>query len=81
MEQYKVLGRIGEGAHGYVMHGVNKSTGINVALKKLIIKSLENGVPKHIMREINSLRVLNSEYVSNFFIWNYYNAVQAGSWM
>lgn len=63
MNQYNVLGRIGEGAHGYVMKGTNKITGAEVALKKLTIKNLDEGIPINVMREISSLRVLNSEYV------------------
>ncbi|KAF2897270.1 hypothetical protein ILUMI_08910 [Ignelater luminosus] len=63
MNQYTVLGRIGEGAHGYVMKGVNKFTGTEVALKKLIIKNLDEGIPVNVMREIASLQVLNSDYI------------------
>lgn len=66
MNQYTVLGRIGEGAHGYVMKGVNKFTGSEVALKKLMIKNLDEGIPVNVMREIASLRVLNSDYVCYF---------------
>ncbi|KAK5647738.1 hypothetical protein RI129_002630 [Pyrocoelia pectoralis] len=63
MNKYRVLGRIGEGAHGYVMKGIDKVTGLEVALKKLIIRNLDEGIPTNIMREIASLRVLNSVYI------------------
>ncbi|KAF5308191.1 hypothetical protein FQR65_LT06371 [Abscondita terminalis] len=62
MNKYHVVGRIGEGAHGYVMKGINKFTGVEVALKKLVIKHLDEGIPINIMREICSLRVLSSDY-------------------
>ena len=37
MEDYIVIGRIGEGAHGVVMKGRNKQTGSIVALKKVLL--------------------------------------------
>lgn len=64
MDNYKVLGRVGQGAHGYVLKGINKTTDKVVALKKIIIKTLDEGIPKNIMREVTALRVLNSEHVS-----------------
>ncbi|KAF5303645.1 hypothetical protein FQA39_LY09892 [Lamprigera yunnana] len=63
MNKYHVIGKIGEGAHGYVMKGLNKLTGTEVALKKLIIKHLDEGIPTNIMREIYSLKVLSSDYI------------------
>ena len=38
MEDYTVLGRIGEGAHGVVMKAKHKKTGQIVALKKVLLK-------------------------------------------
>ena len=35
MEDYVVLGRVGEGAHGIVMKGRHKESGQTVALKKI----------------------------------------------
>lgn len=64
MNQYKTMGRIGQGAHGYVTKAFDKNNAKIVALKKLSIKTLEEGIPKKIMREICALRVLNSKYVS-----------------
>lgn len=70
MNEYQILGRIGQGAHGYVMKGLHKTKNKEVALKKVIIKSLDEGIPKNIMREILALRVLKFEYVSYKF-WQY----------
>lgn len=45
MDQYKVVGRIGEGAHGLVLRGQHRVTGKEVALKKVLLKKLEDGIP------------------------------------
>lgn len=59
------MGRIGQGAHGYVMKAYDKINGKSVALKKLSIKTLEEGIPKKIMREICALRTLKCRFVSS----------------
>ena len=38
MEDYTILGRIGEGAHGIVMKARHRKTGTIVALKKVLLK-------------------------------------------
>ena len=60
MENYKILGRIGEGAHGVVLKArhtqvrydtcqffllVDVQTGELVALKRVHLKKLEDGIP------------------------------------
>ena len=57
MEDYAVLGRIGEGAHGIVMKGRHKRSGSIVALKKVLIKRMEDGIPETALREIKALQV------------------------
>ena len=57
MEDYIVVGRIGEGAHGVVMRGRHKRTGSIVALKKVLLKRLEDGIPATALREIKALQV------------------------
>ena len=57
MEDYIVLGRVGEGAHGVVMKGRHKSSGQIVALKKVMLKKLEDGIPEAALREIKALQV------------------------
>lgn len=52
-----VLGRIGEGAHGIVMKGRHKASGQVVALKKVLLKRLEDGIPETALREIKALQV------------------------
>jgi cell cycle related kinase len=63
MDQYKVVGRIGEGAHGLVLRGQHRVTGKEVALKKVLLKKLEDGIPITVIREIKSLQEVDCEYV------------------
>ncbi|XP_068009087.1 cyclin-dependent kinase 20 [Melanerpes formicivorus] len=56
MEQYIVLGRIGEGAHGVVFKAKDRETGELVALKKVPLRHPEEGVPPQTLREIKALR-------------------------
>ena len=57
MEDYTILGRIGEGAHGIVMKARHRKTGTVVALKKVLLKRLEDGLPETALREIKALQV------------------------
>ncbi|KAF9406537.1 hypothetical protein HW555_013125 [Spodoptera exigua] len=61
---YTVIGRIGEGAHGLVFKARHIATGREVALKKILIKNLEDGIPVNVMREIKALQLLRCKYVS-----------------
>lgn len=61
---YSVVGRIGEGAHGLVFKARHIPTGREVALKKILIKNLEDGIPINVMREIKALQLLRCKYVS-----------------
>jgi serine/threonine protein kinase len=63
MDQYKVVGRIGEGAHGLVLRGQHLATGQEVALKKVLLKKLEDGIPSTVIREIKALQEVDCEYV------------------
>ncbi len=61
MDDYTILGRIGEGAHGIVMKGRHKKSGSIVALKKVLIKRLEEGIPETALREIKALQVSQTD--------------------
>ncbi|XP_014833970.1 PREDICTED: cyclin-dependent kinase 20 isoform X1 [Poecilia mexicana] len=56
MEQYSILGRIGEGAHGIVFQAKHIETGETVALKKVALRKLEDGIPNQAVREIKALQ-------------------------
>lgn len=64
MNNYKLLGRAGEGAHGFVFKAMDQRTGGLVALKKITFNP-NHGVPKKTMREICALRVLKSKNVGD----------------
>lgn len=63
MNRYKIIGHIGEGAHGYVVKALNLETRKEVALKKLLLKSLSDGIPTNILREIKALQHIDCQYV------------------
>nr|KAF6433061.1 cyclin dependent kinase 20 [Molossus molossus] len=56
MDQYCILGRIGEGAHGIVFKAKHVETGEIVALKKVALRRLEDGIPNQALREIKAPR-------------------------
>lgn len=56
MENYQILGRIGEGAHGVVLKAKHVTTGELVALKKVPLKKVDDGIPNSALREIKALQ-------------------------
>lgn len=59
-------GRIGEGAHGIVLKGIDKSTMKLVAMKRIALKNInEQGLPNSAVRELLALRLIRHEYVVN----------------
>ncbi len=56
MEKYKILGRIGEGAHGIVFKAKLIETGEVFALKKVNLRRIEDGIPNTAVREIKALQ-------------------------
>lgn len=66
MERYIISGRLGEGAHGIVLKGIDKSTMQVVAMKRIALKNLgENGLPNSAVRELLALRLIRHEFVAN----------------
>lgn len=63
MDNYTVSGRIGEGAHGLVLKAIHNETGKHVAIKKVSLKRIDDGIPSPIIREIKTLQELNHPYV------------------
>lgn len=64
VEDYKVVGRIGEGAHGIVLRAKNRKTGKFVALKRMLNNKGDEKIPLSVVREVKSLQHVNSKYVS-----------------
>ncbi|XP_042201454.1 cyclin-dependent kinase 20 isoform X2 [Callorhinchus milii] len=56
MERYSLLGRVGEGAHGIVFKAKDVETGDTVALKKVALRKLDEGIPNQALREIKALQ-------------------------
>ncbi|KAA3679033.1 cell cycle related kinase [Paragonimus westermani] len=57
MEHYRILGRIGEGAHGIVMKAkhIEVATDELVALKKIPLRKLVDGIPNTALRAIGCI--------------------------
>nr|XP_023029574.1 cyclin-dependent kinase 20 [Leptinotarsa decemlineata] len=66
MNNYKLLGRAGEGAHGFVFKGKDLRNESIVALKKITVNP-NLGIPKSVMREICALRVLKYKNIVKLF--------------
>ncbi|VDP93257.1 unnamed protein product [Echinostoma caproni] len=60
MDQYDILGRIGEGAHGIVLEAKHIESGELVALKKVPLRKLVDGIPNTALREIKALQFIGS---------------------
>jgi len=59
LQNYQVLGTVGEGAHGIVLKARHFGTGKIVALKKVTVKKTAvDGLPVQVIREIKALQYL-----------------------
>ncbi|XP_068968031.1 cyclin-dependent kinase 20-like isoform X1 [Bombus flavifrons] len=58
MDRYIVTGKIGKGAQGIVLKAQDVETEKDVALKKLFLKNIDNGISISIIREIKILQQL-----------------------
>lgn len=55
-DDYETIGKIGEGTFGEVFRALHIKSGRVVALKKIRLRTPKDGLPKHLMREIQALR-------------------------
>ncbi|XP_004209538.1 cyclin-dependent kinase 20 [Hydra vulgaris] len=67
MENFLILGKIGEGAHGMVFKAKQLQSGEVVALKKVQIRRLEDGVSNTALREIKALQQIDHENVVRLY--------------
>lgn len=63
MEKYRILQRVGEGAHGVVFRAKEIANGRTVALKRVPIRRLQDGIPNAVLREAKALEQLEHENV------------------
>lgn len=63
-----MTGRIGEGAHGVVVKARHNLTGRSVALKKILLRRLDQGMPATALREIKALQQIQSQFVSRYML-------------
>lgn len=59
MEEYKLLEKLSEGSSAVVYKALHLATGNVVALKKIRIRKLDEGLPKTVTREISVCRELD----------------------
>eukprot|EP00049_Salpingoeca_infusionum_P018924 m.359335 g.359335 ORF g.359335 m.359335 type:complete len:329 (-) comp18537_c0_seq1:584-1570(-) len=59
MDQFVIERHLGSGAHGVVFKAKHIPSGERVALKKVVLKRLEDGIPNALLREIQALQELN----------------------
>ncbi len=63
MDAFEIRGRIGEGAHGVVFKAQHVESGRVVAMKRVGIRRLDDGIPVALLREIQALRHLDHESI------------------
>ncbi|KAK2707725.1 hypothetical protein QYM36_015426, partial [Artemia franciscana] len=69
MENYEIIGNIGEGAHGVVLKARCNYTLKMYALKKVYVENIRKQFPIKVWREINNLKKCNSPYVLKLSKW------------
>lgn len=64
IQRYSVVGKIGEGAHGLVLKAYDANPIPRpVALKRVALKRIEDGIPTSVIREVKTLQKLKHPYV------------------
>lgn len=65
--RYKYLQKIGEGVHGMVLRAQDLTTGEDVAIKKVSLRTKHGEISLSTVREIKALQHCDCKYVS--IIW------------
>ncbi len=63
MDSYEILSKVGEGSFGEVFRAKSLESGTIVALKRIRLRRVEDGIPKTLLREIKALEHIDSSYV------------------
>ena len=66
--RYKLIGKIGEGVHGYVVKALDLHTNKEVAIKKVTLRNKYGNISLTTLREIKVLQNCDSDFVSIEFI-------------
>jgi cell cycle related kinase len=67
MDQYELMGKIGEGTFGEVFKAKHVQCGRMVALKKVRIRNVHDGIPKNLLREIKALEMLEHDNIVHMY--------------
>ena len=59
---YRIVKKIGEGTYGTVYSAVCQRNAMPVAIKKVKIRKVEEGLPKELVREVESIEAIASNY-------------------
>ncbi|KAK3241756.1 hypothetical protein CYMTET_48507 [Cymbomonas tetramitiformis] len=57
--RYQILERVGAGSFGEVLRAVNTTNGQLVALKKVLLRKPDKGLPDNVLREIKLLQIVD----------------------
>lgn len=63
IDAYDLTVKLGQGTFGEVKQGIQRSTGRSVALKKVTIYEVKDGLPITALREIKLLKMLHHPYI------------------
>ncbi|KAL5285574.1 CDK20 family protein [Megaselia abdita] len=61
--RYKIIEKISEGVHGYVVKGIDLTTNSEVAIKKVAIRNKHGNISLSALREIKVLQNCNNKYI------------------
>ncbi|KAK0424746.1 hypothetical protein QR680_008827 [Steinernema hermaphroditum] len=57
-QRYQILRELGKGAYGTVYHARDVDNGLEYAMKTILMRMSEEGIPQNLLREISTLKAL-----------------------